>query len=114
MTHPTEMPAYTGQEPCVDSWDIFYGGPDESGHPNLVRYREGIAKGMCARCPLIDECLEWGLYRERYGVWGGTTEDERAALRRRAGIVMVTLEAEWNRDHIIRMARTRALSETGT
>lgn len=38
------------------------------------------AKAVCVKCPVIDECLNYGI-NETYGVWGGTTPTERAALR---------------------------------
>lgn len=42
------------------------------------------AKTVCRRCPVADECLTWALERrEDAGVWGGLSEDERRALRRR-------------------------------
>ncbi|WP_327310067.1 WhiB family transcriptional regulator (plasmid) [Streptomyces sp. NBC_01298] len=43
------------------------------------------AKAICATCPLVASCLEGALERgEEHGVWGGLTEDERRALKRRA------------------------------
>jgi WhiB family transcriptional regulator, redox-sensing transcriptional regulator len=42
------------------------------------------AKTVCARCPVIEACLEWALNtNQQNGVWGGTTEDERRALQRK-------------------------------
>lgn len=41
------------------------------------------AKRICARCDVKAECLEWALDNdERYGVWGGLSENERKKLRR--------------------------------
>jgi WhiB family redox-sensing transcriptional regulator len=41
------------------------------------------AKAVCAGCPVRTECLEYALANsERTGVWGGTSERERRALRR--------------------------------
>ena len=38
-----------------------------------------------ARCPVRQDCLEYALdARERYGIWGGTTERERRRLIRRS------------------------------
>ncbi len=35
------------------------------------------------RCPVRTSCLEWALASgQEAGVWGGTSEDERHALRR--------------------------------
>jgi WhiB family redox-sensing transcriptional regulator len=38
--------------------------------------------GLCRRCPVRDECLEFALVSgQRDGVWGGTTPAERQRLR---------------------------------
>jgi WhiB family redox-sensing transcriptional regulator len=43
------------------------------------------AKAVCRRCPVMDQCLQWALESgEETGVWGGLSEDERRAMRRRA------------------------------
>ena len=43
---------------------------------------EATAKSYCARCPVIDACLEHALaVRESHGVWGGLNTDERRALQ---------------------------------
>jgi len=42
------------------------------------------AKALCARCPVRDECLEFvGANDSGYGIWGGTTPEERQRRRRR-------------------------------
>jgi len=39
------------------------------------------AKAVCQGCPAIEECLAHALkVQEPYGIWGGKSEDERAAL----------------------------------
>ena len=46
---------------------------------------ERAAKEICARCPVISECLEWALATgQAFGVWGGTCEEERSSMRRYA------------------------------
>ncbi|MGH3099241.1 MAG: WhiB family transcriptional regulator [Streptosporangiales bacterium] len=41
------------------------------------------ALGVCAKCSARTECLELALAtNERFGVWGGTTEQERRRMRR--------------------------------
>ncbi len=43
------------------------------------------AKEVCDRCPVAGPCLEFALQtNQEYGVWGGTTEDERRSMRRQA------------------------------
>lgn len=44
------------------------------------------AKAVCAKCTVREECLQWALDHESFGVWGGTTEKERILLRRRQNI----------------------------
>lgn len=42
------------------------------------------AKKVCRACPVVSQCLERALAeQEGYGVWGGLTERERAAINRR-------------------------------
>lgn len=35
------------------------------------------AKDFCKGCPVRKRCLEYALIYDEYGIWGGTTEDER-------------------------------------
>jgi WhiB family redox-sensing transcriptional regulator len=40
------------------------------------------AKGVCAICPVQASCLDHAMAtRERFGIWGGTSERERRRLR---------------------------------
>lgn len=37
------------------------------------------AKAVCAQCPVLSACREWGLtHAEASGIWGGMTERERS------------------------------------
>lgn len=43
------------------------------------------AKAVCATCPVTEMCLQYALETNQdSGVWGGLSEDERRALKRRA------------------------------
>jgi WhiB family transcriptional regulator, redox-sensing transcriptional regulator len=43
----------------------------------------GPALTFCSACTIRDECLAWALKNgERYGVWGGLTEQQRRRLAR--------------------------------
>lgn len=48
-----------------------------------------VALTVCGRCPLWDSCLEDNIGLQ-YGIVGGTTEEERAKLRRRRGIPVMS------------------------
>lgn len=44
------------------------------------------ARMVCARCPVWRDCLRYALERrERWGVWGGTTPQERQRMLRLMG-----------------------------
>ncbi|MEV0219613.1 WhiB family transcriptional regulator [Streptomyces sp. NPDC050704] len=53
------------------------------GTTGPARQEIAAAKRICARCPVTGQCLAWALATgQTSGVWGGTGEDERAALLR--------------------------------
>lgn len=61
--------------------DLFF--PVGTTGPSL-RWVED-AKAVCARCPVVADCLSFALDTNLgYGVWGGMSEEERASLKRRA------------------------------
>ncbi|WP_029138744.1 WhiB family transcriptional regulator [Nakamurella lactea] len=60
--------------------ELFF--PIGNSGPALLQIAE--AKAVCERCPVISECLSWALESgQDAGVWGGMSEDERRALKRR-------------------------------
>jgi WhiB family redox-sensing transcriptional regulator len=46
--------------------------------------RISAAKAVCGRCPVRRSCLSYALKTAQDGIWGGTTPDERYAMRRPA------------------------------
>ncbi|MFJ9175588.1 WhiB family transcriptional regulator [Streptomyces sp. NPDC102360] len=65
---------------CVDEDpDLFF--PVGTTGPAMDDVEE--AKEVCRRCPVITECLRWAVSTgQTTGVWGGTSEGERAGLLR--------------------------------
>lgn len=62
----------------MDTELFFPSGPGVPADPE--------AKAACATCPVRSECLGFALDHPRrasHGIWGGMTEDERTAERRR-------------------------------
>jgi WhiB family transcriptional regulator, redox-sensing transcriptional regulator len=61
---------------------LFFG---EEGESEIEKQaREAHAKSICQRCPVIEPCLEFAMEtNQKYGIWGGLTEKERASLKRR-------------------------------
>jgi WhiB family redox-sensing transcriptional regulator len=59
------------------------------GEAGPARSQLDEAKAVCAGCPVRCLCLEWALLAGiNYGVWGGMSETERLALKRRNGSSM--------------------------
>jgi len=91
MTDPRarlpRRPAPSGEEDWRDHAacrrhdpDLFF--PIGTAGPAQVQIAR--AKQVCATCPVRIQCLDWALASaQETGVWGGTSEDERRALRRR-------------------------------
>jgi WhiB family transcriptional regulator, redox-sensing transcriptional regulator len=60
--------------------ELFF--PIGNTGPALLQIEQ--AKSVCRRCPVMQECLAWALEGgQDAGVWGGLSEDERRALKRR-------------------------------
>ncbi len=60
--------------------ELFF--PVGTSGPALMQIAE--AKTVCRRCPVTEQCLAWALESgQDSGVWGGMSEDERRALKRR-------------------------------
>ncbi|MFJ3182513.1 WhiB family transcriptional regulator [Streptomyces sp. NPDC086796] len=61
--------------------ELFF--PIGNTGPALHQIEE--AKTVCRRCPVMEQCLQWALEAgQDAGVWGGLSEDERRAMKRRA------------------------------
>ena len=59
---------------------LFYDNDGET--PPARQTRTEIARGICNRCPVRNECLATALAnQEPYGIWGGYTPAERYALK---------------------------------
>lgn len=44
-------------------------------------HQVNAAKAVCLRCAVRAACLSYGLETRQEGIWGGTTWDERAAMK---------------------------------
>ena len=52
------------------------------------------AKQVCQRCAVMEPCLQWALESgQDSGVWGGLSEDERRALKRRSARIRARAHA---------------------
>ena len=64
----------------TDDPELFF--PVGNTGPAIMQIAE--AKKVCERCEVRAECLQWALDAgQDHGVWGGLSEDERRAMKRR-------------------------------
>ncbi|MFJ4965922.1 WhiB family transcriptional regulator [Streptomyces sp. NPDC088729] len=67
---------------CKDEGDPDLFFPVGNTGPALLQIEE--AKSVCRRCPVMETCGDWALDSgQDTGVWGGMSEDERRAVKRR-------------------------------
>lgn len=84
------MRGYTGQIPdtIIRATDWRANAPCKADPDAMFDATPGgieYAKGYCRRCPSVERCLQWALDTgEDWGVWGGLSDKERRAIRRRA------------------------------
>jgi hypothetical protein len=81
--------------------DIFFPPSETKGKPSAkaMAMRDEAWFAYCRTCPVLEQCFEFAVEHETYGVWAGTTELDRARLR---------LEYESNRDpELLEYARNR-------
>ncbi|MER6349957.1 WhiB family transcriptional regulator [Streptomyces sp. NPDC001595] len=76
------MTNWRNQAACLrEDPDLFF--PIGTSGPALMQTEQ--AKAICRRCPVREPCLQYALDSDQaIGVWGGTSETERRAIRRRA------------------------------
>lgn len=60
--------------------DVWF--PEQGSDHRVIN----IAKGICNQCNHRLECAEWGINNERFGIWGGLTNSQRNAIRRKRNI----------------------------
>lgn len=60
---------------------------DQAGELHNPRNAQREAKRICATCPYMRACREWGIEnRERWGIWGGLNRYERNQVAASRGI----------------------------
>lgn len=71
--------------------EVYYLGEEEDGTESRHYNEEHVqAISLCKSCSHVVECLSWGTYHERYGIWGGTTPGQRRLIRRANSIILDT------------------------
>ncbi len=77
----SSMDEWLPEADCHGLTHLFFPGPTESTRAR--DRREAIAKSICASCSVVEQCLEFAIANNEYGIWGGLNEDERRSVKRR-------------------------------
>jgi WhiB family redox-sensing transcriptional regulator len=78
----TGSPGWMSRGACQDQDpELFF--PVADTGPALQQI--SAAKAVCGRCGVRAMCLSYALRSAQYGIWGGTTPEERRAMRQPSG-----------------------------
>lgn len=75
----TFIPPNIDPLPCRSDPELWF--PSSLTRTAEDRSRVNRAKDECAFCPIRLACLEWALDNDETGIWGGTTDDDRSAIK---------------------------------
>lgn len=86
-------PDYTGDEPCRSMPGELYF--PENGSPKKT------VIALCNTCDVLEQCRMYALHHESHGLWGGLTEQDRRALRKKMNIILqpVVTISFWDDPH---------------
>jgi len=66
-----------GQIPCRQAPDLYFPELGDGMAASIAK----MAKKACLDCAVVNECKIYALkHREEYGIWGGTTPNDRKVI----------------------------------
>jgi WhiB family redox-sensing transcriptional regulator len=69
---------------CRGENAVYFFAPSHFERKPEKDLREGMARALCRRCKVQQECLDYSIrIEEGHGIWGGLNELERKRLLRR-------------------------------
>jgi Transcription factor WhiB len=74
------MSAWQDKAACKNS-------PTDWFYPEGAEIRPEVLP-MCGICPVMDECRDYAVVYEEWGIWGGLTASQRRRVRKEFGIVL--------------------------
>lgn len=109
MTTPAPYPPVDGTEPCrTGDPGRFFNLP--RGAPTTANKRLPSAIEECEGCHVREQCYQYALTHDLWGVWGATTRRQRRAIQKQQGIRPVNLEASVLDPEWVARAHHRGLS----
>lgn len=84
-----ERPKFDGSQSCYGiGTEVFY--PISTLTPRQFDYQ--MIEKVCGSCPFKQQCFDYAVCHEPYGIWAGTTPNERKLFREKHKIGIVPLE----------------------
>ena len=89
QTDGIKAPYFDGTQVCtqVDP-ELFF--PNNASETAKLKK---IVKPICSACKFQTECLEYAIQSTVEGIWAGTSETDRAKLRKQLGIKAIRISA---------------------
>lgn len=84
---PNPVADFEGTPPCAQQDADMWFPDNDSGSS----WRDAVV--ICKTCPLQAECLEYALYTNVQGIWGGTTMPQRRSWRRTHKVEAMPIDA---------------------
>lgn len=72
----------TKAECGFDDQDLFFPADRESTRNKIAR--EKAVKKICESCVVMNKCLSYAIVNSEVGVWGGTNDEERKQIAKKA------------------------------
>lgn len=71
---PGQLQWIKGDEPCLNHDPELWFSYEDHDKAKAMR--------ICERCPQRAECYQHAMANREIGIWGGTTDEQRKAMRR--------------------------------
>ncbi|MDX6221042.1 MAG: WhiB family transcriptional regulator, redox-sensing transcriptional regulator [Frankiales bacterium] len=82
-----DVEGWRAEAQCMGELSSYFFSPSHFERKPEKDAREGVARRLCAACPVVQTCAEYAIrIREPHGIWGGMNElERRRVIRRRQG-----------------------------
>lgn len=90
------FPDWTEESSCAGMDDtFFFGASDPDTRPQYTLTDIKNARRLCVQCPVLRECLRYSLSnRDEYGVFAGSTSNNRERMLKRIKNGLTTIDDE--------------------
>lgn len=68
--------------------ETFFEDSEKINNKESVKEEYRAAIKICSSCSHVAACAEWAIQHELFGIWGGTTPQQRKTIRRQRNIII--------------------------